>query len=231
MTAGTSRTVKLWRSRISKADRSVPTKRRSASPVASAAHRTSPLRPARPTYCRPWKANVTVARLRLPGSCSRSSPTNEARRRPNFVVIILPGKKELLGKMPSRTEKLQGGVDKELKRRRQLQRREDRRATPLPRSPHGSPGPRVPGPVPCCGPPPQREGRAAPRAVSPLRAGLPVACTGGGVLAGAPPGLGDTIQVRPHGRAGSVMNVRDCLGPCRSASATGSTHRPAGPLS
>ena len=41
ITAGTSRTVKLRSSRTSKADRSVPTKRWSASAVASAAHRTS----------------------------------------------------------------------------------------------------------------------------------------------------------------------------------------------
>ena len=101
ITAGTSRTVKPWTSRTSKADRSVPTKCWSASPVASAAHQTSwsnPLPSARPTYSWLWKANVTVAQLRLPGSCSRSSWTNRARRWPTSVVNYPVRGKELLGR-------------------------------------------------------------------------------------------------------------------------------------
>ncbi len=41
----------------------------------------------------------------------------------------------------SRPQKLQGGVDKELRRRWQIHPHEDRHCNPLPRGPHGSPGP------------------------------------------------------------------------------------------
>ncbi len=58
------------------------------------------------------------------------------------VIILLPlGQRGYLGKMLSRTEELQGGVDKELRRRWEIHPHEDRHRSPLPRRPHGSPGP------------------------------------------------------------------------------------------
>ena len=46
-----------------------------------------------------------------------------------------------MGKMLSRTEELQGGVDREWRRRWQIHPHEDRHCNPLPRSPHGPPWP------------------------------------------------------------------------------------------